>query len=126
MLILGFVNIILGDKEKKVTTFDDVRFKGLIFSILIDKLIGTDLGEKIKTITRESRIEDINHNCQLVSATITEFGLNFHANPQDLAVASPVEMLLYMFNLLTALPMYFPKQTIKFTCELREEAHKLI
>jgi hypothetical protein len=43
-----------------------------------------------------------------------------------LSVASPVEILLYMYNLLTTLPLYFPKQTIKFMCELREETQKVI
>jgi hypothetical protein len=31
-----------------------------------------------------------------------------------------------MYNLLTTLPLYFPKQTIKFMCELREETQKVI
>jgi hypothetical protein len=71
LLVLNFVNALLGDKEKRVTSFDDVRFKGEFFAVLLDRMLGTDLADKVKVITKESRLEDISYNCQLVSAVMS-------------------------------------------------------
>lgn len=124
--MLGLVNSILNEKDKRITTFDDSRLKGEFFALLLNKVLGLNIQDNMRTITKESKIEDVIANCNIIIHTLTEYGLAFHLTAHDLVYGSAAEIFLYLYHLFSNLPQYFPKQTIKFICELREETQKTI
>jgi len=110
-----------------IKNFDQDLKDGHVLAAVIQSYVGVNASRSLQLLRFNPQSkEDYLHNAEKVINALEDIGLVTQLTPRDIETPRQREMVIFCLYLYNNLPHYIPKETVVFSCSLRDEVVKHI